>query len=310
MQDTPPVAGTGNLSQLHVPSAPSRVVSLVPSVTGSLFDLGLGQVLAAVTDYCVYPPEGVAGLPKIGGTKNPDCDRILALAPDLVIANREQNRRDDVEALQAAGLTVWVQFPNTVREALNVLWATIRVFEAPQRGHSLAALERSYEIASRAAETEPAVPVFCPIWREPATSAGPAEWWMTANRDTYLNDILRICGGANVFAARDRRYPLAADLDPSRTADPPEAWRDVRYPRVTSVEMAATAPEVILLPSEPYPFTEADASAFASFPNVPAVQNGRVHLVDGSMLTWPGTRLALALAELPSVLNPTPIYRG
>ncbi|MEP7359349.1 MAG: helical backbone metal receptor, partial [Anaerolineales bacterium] len=217
---------------------------------------------------------------------------------------------EDVEALQAAGLTVWVQFPTTVREALNVLWATIRVFEAPQRGHSLAALERSYEVASRAAETEPGVTVFCPIWREPAADTGPAEWWMTANRDTYLNDILRICGGTNVFAQRDRRYPLAADLDPAKPPDPPQAGRDTRYPRVTPAELAAAAPEVILLPSEPYPFTEADTSAFSAFSGVPAVRDGRLHLVDGSWLTWPGTRLAQALAELPAILNPTPVFHG
>jgi hypothetical protein len=215
-----------------------------------------------------------------------------------------------VEALQAAGLSVWVQFPNTVREALNVLWATIRVFEVPQRGHSLAALERSYEVASRAAETEPGIPVFCPIWREPAAASGPADWWMTANHETYLNDVLRICGGANVFAGRDRRYPLAADLDPTREPDPPHAGRDTRYPRVTSAEVAAAAPEVILLPSEPYLFAEADTAAFMPFADVPAVRNGRIHLVDGSLLTWPGTRLAQALAELPSVLNPTPVFQG
>ena len=310
MHETPQVAGTGNLTQLRLPGAPRRVVSLVPSVTGSLFDLGLSQVLVAVTDFCVYPPQGVAGLPKIGGTKNPDRDRILALAPDLVIANQEENRREDVEALQDAGLVVWVQFPNSVREALNVLWATIRVFEAPQRGHSLAALERSYEVASRVAETEAGISVFCPIWREPATSSGPADWWMTANRETYLNDVLRICGGANVFAERNRRYPLAADLDPAREPDPPQPGRDTRYPRVTSAEVAAAAPEIILLPSEPYPFAEADTVAFAAFSDIPAVRSGRVHLVDGSLLTWPGTRLAQALAELPSVLNPTPVFRG
>jgi ABC-type Fe3+-hydroxamate transport system substrate-binding protein len=310
MPETPQVAGTGNLAGLNLLVAPRRVVSLVPSVTGSLFDLGLGHVLAGVTDYCVYPPAGVADLPKIGGTKNPDRDRILALAPDFVIANQEENRREDVEAFQAAGIPVWVQFPTTVREALNCLWAIIRVFEAPQRGHTLAALERSYEVASRAAETEPGVRVFCPIWREPATADGAVEWWMTANRETYLDDVLRICGGDNVFAGRDRRYPLAADLDPARQADAPQPGRDTRYPRVTTAEVATAAPEVVLLPTEPFPFTEADTAEFSVYPDLPAVRNGRLHVVDGSWLTWPGTRLALALAELPAILNPTPVFRG
>ena len=82
------------------------MVSLVPSITGSLFDLGLGPRVAGVTDYCVYPPDGVAALPKLGGTKNPNCDHILALQPDLVLANWEENHRETVETLRAAGVPV------------------------------------------------------------------------------------------------------------------------------------------------------------------------------------------------------------
>jgi ABC-type Fe3+-hydroxamate transport system substrate-binding protein len=296
------VAGTGNLAELHLPAAPRRVVSLVPSVTGSLFDLQLGHCLVGVTEYCVYPAEGVAGLPKVGGTKNPDRERIVALHPDLVIANQEENRREDVRALQAAGLPVWVTFPNTAREALNVLWATIRLFDAPQLGRSLVALERAYEVTSQVAENMPAASVFCPVWREPAAPA-PAAWWMAANRGTYLHDVLRVCGGRNVFGGRERRYPLAADLDPARPADPPDPERDTRYPRVTTAEVVAAAPQVILLPSEPYPFGDADRETLAALAGLPAVQNERVHLVDGSLLTWPGTRLGQALAELPALLQ-------
>lgn len=303
-----PVGGTGNLTELRLAGLPRRVVSLVPSVTGSLFDLNLGRCLVGVTDFCVYPPAGVASLPKVGGTKNPDRERILSLQPDLVIANQEENRREDVEALAAAGLPVWVTFPCTAREALNVLWATIRLFDAPQLGRTLVALERSFEVTSLAAENMPPVSVFCPVWREPPASEGPATWWMTANRDTYLHDVLRVCGGRNVFAERDRRYPLAADLDPERPADPPDPARDTRYPRVTPSEIVAAAPEVVLLPSEPYPFTEADREALQSYADIPAVQDDRVHLVDGSLLTWPGTRLAQALAELPALLNPVETY--
>ena len=281
-------------------------MSLVPSVTGSLFDLGLGQCLVGVTEFCVYPAAGVARLPKVGGTKNPDRERIVALQPDLVIANQEENRREDVEALRAAGVPVWVTFPNTARDALNLLWALTRVFDAPQQGRTLAALERSYEVTSMAAENMPVVSVFCPVWREPAAPAA-AVWWMTANRETYLHDVLRICGGRNVFAGRDRRYPLAADLDPQRPADPPDPARDTRYPRVTTAEIVAAAPEVILLPSEPYLFGEADLETVRSLPDIPAVRNERVYLVDGSLLTWPGTRLAQALAEVPALLNPTSI---
>jgi ABC-type Fe3+-hydroxamate transport system substrate-binding protein len=305
-----PVAGTGNLTDLSLAGIPRRVVSLVPSVTGSLFDLNLGHCLVGVTDFCVYPPAGVAGLPKVGGTKNPDRERILALQPDLVIANQEENRREDVAALAAAGVPVWVTFPCTAREALNVLWALVRLLDAPEQGRTLVALERSYEITSLAAENMPPVSVFCPVWREPAAGAGPAAWWMTANRASYLHDVLRVCGGRNVFAGRDRRYPLAADLNPQRPADLPDPERDTRYPRVTTSEIMAAAPEVILLPSEPYSFAEADRGDWLAFPEIPAVRNDRVYLVDGSLLTWPGTRLAQALADLPALFNPVEPYNS
>ena len=293
----------GNLNDLNLNSAPQRVVSLVPSMTGSLFDLGLGQRVVGVTDYCVYPPEGVAGLPKLGGTKNPNTEQVLALKPDLVLANWEENPREPVEALRAAGVPVWVTFPRTVRDALDLLWALIGVMEAPHAGRALDALERSVEWAAAAAGSPPPARVFCPIWREPVASAGPAAWWMTINQDTYVHDVLRLCGGANIFGERDRRYPLAADLDPAQPANEPAPNRDTRYPRVSPAELAALAPDVILLPSEPYPFGEADLAAFDDLAEMPAVQQGRIHLLDGSLLTWPGTRLALALAELPVLLG-------
>lgn len=294
----------GNLSELQFATSPQRVVSLVPSITGSLFDLGLGPRLAAVTDYCVYPPAGVASLPKVGGTKNPDCDQILALQPDLVIANWEENHRATVETLRAAGVPVWVTFPRTVRDTLDLLWALIGVMQAPQVGRALDALEKSVEWASAAADSAEPVRVFCPIWREPAIDQGEPAWWMTINRDTYVHDVLRLCGAVNIFAARDRRYPLAADLDPSQPAEAPAPGRDVRYPRVTPAEVAALAPDVILLPSEPYPFADPDLAAFEAWTEMPATQSGRIHLVDGTALTWPGTRLALALTELPALLGP------
>jgi len=295
----------GNLDSLRLDRAPRRVVSLVPSVTESLFDLGVGDRLVGITDYCIHPASKVTGLLKIGGTKNPDLKKIKAALPDLIIANQEENRKEDVEALQAEGFKVWVTFPRTMREAIDLLWATIRVFRVPMIGQRLSVLETTYEWASLAAENMTPVSVFCPIWREPRADEGPVHWWMTINRETYTHDVLRVCGGANVFADRDRRYPLAADLDQTRAvATDPE--RDRRYPRVTPEEVAARAPEVILLPSEPYPFDEADLAAFAAFPEIPAVKNNRLHLVDGSLFTWPGTRLALALADLPALLQASP----
>jgi ABC-type Fe3+-hydroxamate transport system substrate-binding protein len=292
------MSALGNFDELGLHHAPARVVSLVPSVTESLFDLGCGDRLVARTDYCVHPAERVRSIPTVGGTRNPNLNTIRAMLPDIVIANREENREADVEALQADGFRVWVTFPCTVAETFEVLWAMVRLFDVPRMGQAIDAMERVYEWAnSAAAEGGPLVKVFCPIWREPGAPAAP-RWWMTFNRGAYAHDLLRVCGGLNVFADRERRYPLDADLDaaPAEAVDPK---RDTRYPRVTTAEIAGRAPEVILLPSEPYAFAEADTAAFEAYPDMPAVKGGHIYLVDGSLLTWPGTRVGKALAELP-----------
>lgn len=303
MPTSSPASALGNLTDLALPHPPQRVVPLAPSITSSLCDLGLGGRVAAVTDYSLYRAPALSGLPRVGEAMNPSIAGIVALAPDLVIANWEENREADVAALREAGLPVWVTFPCTCREALNLLWALIRLFDAPQAGHLLAALERSFEITSQAASATPSTPVFSPIWREPPTGAGPVDWWMTGNQSTYLHDVLRVCGGENVFGSREERFHLAADLDPGHhLARSPAPQHGARYPRVTPAEVAAAAPEVILLPNEPYPADEADREALMAWPEMPAVRHQRIHLVDGAGLTWAGTHLARALAELPALL--------
>ncbi len=129
---------------------------------------------------------------------------------------------------------------------------------------------------------------------------------MTFNADTYSHDLLRICGAINVFADRDRQYPLKADLgqgDPLLPDDPRVVGRDTRYPRVTIEEVVAAQPDMILLPGEPFHFSEEHIPLFAAL-DTPASRNGQILLVDGSLLTWHGTRLAYALDTLPALLCP------
>jgi len=283
-----------------LPNSPRRIVSLVPSVTESLFELGAGERVVGVTDYCIHPAERVARLPRVGGTKNPDVRRIVALAPDLVIANREENTKAAVEALEALGIRVWVTFPETVRQALDLLWEIVRQLNLPGGAPHVETLERALDWTRGASGASEPVRVFCPIWRD--TSFPPA-WWMTANRDTYLHDVLAVCGGENVFADRSRRYPLSADL--GRSAARPDLDGDTRYPRVIPDEIISAAPDVILLPSEPFEFGEHDREmALTSFAATPAGRSGRVHLCDGSLLTWHGTRMGQALVVLPTMLRP------
>ena len=251
---------------------PARIVSLVPSLTEALFALGLGERVVGVTDWCVHPADKVAALPKVGGTKDANLEAIVALAPDLVIANHEENTRRVVEKLGAAGLAVWVTYPRTVREGATLLRELAALGATPA---AIAAVVAPVEEAVARAEAEPLdrpTRVFCPIWRDP---------WMAVGRDTYIHSMLELCGGANVFADRgDRRYPIVALED-----------------------VEAAAPEVILLPDEPYAFGPRDAKELARL-SVPAARDGRIHCIDGTLVSWYGPRIRPGLDALRSLLQP------
>jgi len=292
--------GNGFKRTLHFDHPPQRVVSLVPSMTESMFDLGLGSALVGITDYCVYPQGALQGLPRLGGPKNPRVEDILALQPDLVLANMEENTRQAVEAMEAHGLQVWVTFPKTVREALDVLWLIAGVFSSRSAALRIETLEVTVDWCESSLGTLQPLRYFCPIWME----AGSPDrmWWMTFNSQTYANDVLRLSGGENTFADRTRLYPLAADLGVETPEDPRE--RDTRYPRLSLQEIHSANPELILLPSEPFPFDEAQRQQVSElFADTRAVQEGQVYLVDGSLITWHGTRLARALQILPGLFS-------
>jgi ABC-type Fe3+-hydroxamate transport system substrate-binding protein len=250
-------------------AAARRIVSLVPSLTEALFALGLGERVVGVTDWCVHPAPQVASLPKVGGTKNPSLERIAELAPELVIANREENRQRDVEALRSRGFDVWVTYPRSVAEAAALLRELAGLGADPEAAaRVLGPIERT--LAARA-EPHAASAVFCPIWKDP---------WMAVGGDTYADDLLRVCGGRNVFADRpERRYPIV-DLE----------------------QIEAAAPEVILLPDEPYAFGPREREALLRLP-LPAARTGRVHLIDGTLVSWYGPRIAQAIARISALLR-------
>lgn len=279
---------------------PRRVVSLVPSLTESLFDMGLGQALVGVTDYCIYPAEPLKGLAWVGGPKNPRILDILALNPDLVLANQEENTPQVVRALDQAGVQVWVSFPKTVREAMQVLHSLAGVFMSQPAALRLDTLDRAVEMLELSRNDQASIRYFCPIWRS-ATGKGQ-DWWMTFNKHTYTSDLLYWLGGENVFAQRARRYPLEADLGNTQAEE--QEKRDTRYPRVSADEIRAANPDLIFLPSEPFQFTEEHRREVMDLLHeVEAVRKGKVHLVDGSLVTWHGTRLAKAISQLRPLMD-------
>ena len=252
-------------------AAPSRIVSLVPSVTELLFSLGAGDAVAGCTIFCTEPARGVAAKTRVGGEKNPKLELIRELGADLVVANVEENLREHVLTLRSWGIPVYVIYPHTVAEGIRLVRELGAVIGHDAEGVEMeAGLLDALHDARRRLSGRAFSRVFYPIWRNP---------WMTIGRDTYAHDMLAVCGGANVFAGAAARYP-----------------------EVTLAQVEQAAPEVVLLPDEPYRFRRAHLADFDACSDLPARREGRLHLVDGKLATWYGPRIAQALRELPRLL--------
>lgn len=289
--------------QLNVPQldrVPERLVSLVPSMTASLFDLDLADRLVGVTDFCDLPEGRGSQIIRVGGTRDPSLDEILDLKPDLILANQEENDRDSIHQLETAGLTVWTTFPQTIDQAIEILWSLVKIMPSnPHATNALLVLERSLEWARRVTEDQTLVSVFYPIWMDVHQDT---TWFMTIHQATYAHDVLCVCGAENVFSDRLRRYPIEADLGLGEEQDPGD--RDCRYPRVTIGEVLERQPELILVPDEPFSFTPDHIQELSSlFDETPAGRSGNIHLVDGRLVHWHGTMLAHALTELPLIIQ-------
>lgn len=202
-------------------SPPRRVVSLVPSLTETLFDLGAGGSVVAITGFCIFPPN--LDLPRVGGTKNPHVDEIRALAPDLVHMNLEENLQRHAEAISQFA-HVFVSEPKRVEDVVILI---------EQLGELHDRRARATELANELREELATMPrreftFACPIWKQP---------WMWCGGDTYVSNLVEAAGGRNVL--RDRE----------------------RYPQCSVEEVLALKPDVVFLPDEPYVFTQNDASS-------------------------------------------------
>ncbi len=273
---------------IHLAQPPQRVVSLVPSETHAVAVLAGADRLVGRTRYCVEPR--LDHVPVVGGTKDVDVEAVVALAPDLVLANREENARAPVEALLARGLPVHVSFPCSVADSVSYLRDLATLLHVPARhADALGTLH-----AELAGDSRPPRRVFVPIWNDP---------WMTFDARAFASDALELAGASNVFADRPRRYPLAADLG-KRAPLPPERveGRDTRYPRVTLEEIRERSPELVLLPDEPHEFTEADAQTLEAL----GIPRASIRFVGGKDLFWYGAWLLEGLPRLRALLHAEP----
>jgi ABC-type Fe3+-hydroxamate transport system substrate-binding protein len=217
-------------------TTPRRVVSLVPSLTESIAATA-AEILVGATDWCTHPPG--LDVARIGGTKNPRLDDIVALRPDLVVANQEENRAPDIAALRDSGLDVLVTAPTTVAGALVEL-ADMLAACGLGRPRWLEDAERAWRRAASGRRITAAIP----IWRRP---------WMVLGRDTFAGDVLSRLDIDNVFAGDDDRYP-----------------------KVTLDAIKAREPDLVVLPDEPYAFGWDDGpEAFAGWSIPVACVSGR-----------------------------------
>lgn len=242
---------------VRLPARVTRVVSLVPSLTESVAATR-PQALVGATDWCTHP-SGLA-VRRVRGTKNPKLPAIVELRPDVVLANREENRRSDVEALRAAGVAVWV----TVVEGLEgALTSLRRMFQQALGWPVPCWLEEAALAWSPPAPALEPVKAVVPVWRDP---------WMVVGRATFAGDVLARLGVANLYA------------------DHPQ-----RYPRVALGELREARPGLVVLPDEPYPFTADDGPE--AFPATPvALVDGRSLTWYGPSLTTARAVLAEQVA--------------
>jgi ABC-type Fe3+-hydroxamate transport system substrate-binding protein len=250
-------------------NATPRVVSLVPSATETLLALGVTPI--ACTRFCEQP-----GIETVGGTKDPDLAGISLLKPDLVVVNDEENRFDDVDRLRRLGLPIHEMSPRSVAEvgpAVTALASAVGA-EVPEP-FSREGWSAWLEQRRRQRRGEPRR-AFVLVWRRP---------WMTLAGDTYGSSLLQLLGCFNIFMSGDG-------------PGPPGTGRGVRYPTVELAEAAGRKPEVVLLPTEPYPFKERHAAEIAeALPDVDVV------IVDGQDLFWWGIRTPGAVERLAEALT-------
>lgn len=207
---------------------PQRIVSLVPSQTEWLFDLGLEKQIVGVTRFCIHPKEKVKGVEKIGGTKNFNFEKIKALQPDLIIGNKEENYEEGITALQK-DFPVWMSDIYTLNNAYAMMSELGRITDRTAQAEKIVAeIKSGFNLLHKNRNTTAAY--F--IWRKP---------YMVAAANTFINEMLKIFGVKNVFENRSR------------------------YPEIKPEELAALKPGFIFLSSEPYSFSEKHFEEFQAF---------------------------------------------
>ncbi len=259
---------TDAIGTQHVPVArrddgtlDCRIVSLVPSLTELLCDLGLTSLLVARTGFCIHPEEQLALIPKIGGTKDVNIEKIRKLAPTHIIVNIDENEKPTVDALAEFIPHIIVTHPNTPLDNLTLYRLFGAVFHAQEKAEELCRdFQHAYDALQTQRKNNPQRVLYC-IWKDP---------WMTVARDTYI---------AQMLALIDWQQWVCSD---SKLRYPQFSWRSQLLEEI----------DLVLLSSEPYHFTDAHCVALEKQCGKP------VELIDGEMLSWYGSRAIAGLRYL------------
>jgi ABC-type Fe3+-hydroxamate transport system substrate-binding protein len=249
--------------RVAVPFPPQRIVSLVPSQTELLFELGLGSRVVGVTKFCIHPPEARQQAAVIGGTKNFDFEKIAALKPDLILGNKEENYQAGIEQL-ATQYPVWLSDISTLPQALDMIKRVAFITGEKEAGEKLATNIAAAFATLKPAGAETTAAYF--IWRKP---------YMAAASGTFIDDMLSRAGFRNVFAGLGR------------------------YPELTAEQLRAAAPARILLSSEPYPFAAKHVAEFQEICPAAIIQivDGELFSWYGSRLRLSPTYFQRVLAQ-------------
>lgn len=251
------------LGQRHDPAPDARIVCLVPSITELLCELGLAAMVVGRTGFCIHPHDVVAAIPKVGGTKDVNIEKIRKLAPTHVVVNIDENEKPTVDRLAEFVPHVVVTHPNTPRDNLGLARLMGGIFGAePAAERWCAAFEAEYAALKNEPAGPPRTVLYC-IWQDP---------WMTVSGETYI---------ASMLAELGWQVPVLGTNE--------------RYPRFAWSEQLVAGLDAVLLSTEPYRFTEEHADALEKQIGIP------VYLVDGEMMSWYGSRALEGLRYLRSL---------
>ncbi len=259
-------------SRLYFDKPFSRIVSLVPSLTETLYYLGVSESIVGITCYCVKPLSLYKSRTRVGGPKTPNTDLIRALKPDLILCDVEENTRRTYEAVKSMA-KVYLTFVRSIEDAKKVVVNLGKLTGAEQRAEAiLTIIEQSQQRAKNSPPALAGRKALYLIWKGP---------YMSISYDTYIFDVLTSCHLEPIVFEKDSRYPV-----------------------LTDEEIEGSGAEVVFFPDEPYPFSYNDIEKFRqAFSSLPAVRDEALFKIEGANVCWHGYRTTLALDYLHHCLN-------